>query len=178
VECVQAEARAVHEFLGLTGSHFLDLPAARLDTRPGSDLNEAIRNVLVEVKPNLLYVPHLGDVHRDHQLIFQAVMVASRPTGDYYPRRILAYETVTETDWYAAPMTPPFVPNVYVDISSFLDRKLEAFLKYASQVRLAPDQRSIESLRALATTRGHAMGFQCAEAFMLVRELVACPTTT
>ena len=172
VERVQAEARAVHEFLSLTGSHFLDLPAARLDTLPGSDLNEAIRNVLSEVKPDVLYVPHVGDVHRDHQLIFQAAMVGSRPPGDHYPRRILAYETVSETDWYAAPMTPPFVPNVYIDISSFLDRKLEAFLKYASQVRPAPDQRSVESLRALATTRGHTMGFQYAEAFMLVRELI------
>ena len=38
---VQKEAREVHAFLDLTGSHFLDLPAAMLDTVPGADLEAA-----------------------------------------------------------------------------------------------------------------------------------------
>ena len=168
---VQKEAREVHAFLGLTGSHFLDLPAAMLDTVPGADLNVAVGGVFDAVKPDTVYVPHVGDVHRDHQLVFQAAMVCSRPVGDGYPSRILAYETVSETDWYAAPMTPAFVPNVFVDISAYLERKLEAFSMYASQVRTAPDQRSTEAIRALSVTRGHSMNMKHAEAFMLVREV-------
>ncbi len=172
VERVQAEGRQVHAFLGLTGSHFLDLPAARLDTVPTSDLNAVLGGVFSEVKPQLLYVPHIGDVHRDHQLIFQSAMVCSRPIGDHYPSRILAYETVSETDWYAAPITPPFVPTVFVDIAAQIDKKLEACRLYASQVMDPPCQRSIEAIKALSVTRGHAMGFQHAEAFTLARELL------
>ena len=100
-------------------------------------------------------------------------MVCSRPSGDAYPGCILAYETVSETDWYAAPLTPPFVPNVYVDISSHIEKKLEACAMYASQLQPTPHQRSIRALRELSITRGNAMGFKHAEAFMLVRELIA-----
>lgn len=172
VERVQEEARRVHAFLGVTSSHFLDLPAARLDTIPGSDINDALGKVFARIKPNIVYAPHPGDVHRDHQLVFQAVMVCARPGGGEAPRRIQTYETVSETDWYAAPMTPAFVPNVYVDISSFIDRKLEACAMYESQLRPAPHQRSLEALRALSITRGHAMGMRHAEAFTLIRQIM------
>ncbi|MCH8149262.1 MAG: PIG-L family deacetylase, partial [Planctomycetes bacterium] len=67
---VQKEACDVHAFLGLTGSHFLDLPAAMLDTVPGADLNIALGSVFDAVRPDTVYVPHVGDVHRDHQLVF------------------------------------------------------------------------------------------------------------
>ncbi|MFQ5592447.1 MAG: PIG-L deacetylase family protein [Phycisphaerae bacterium] len=173
VDRVQSEARAVHAFLGLAGSHFLDLPAARLDALPASDLNEHLADVFAAVKPDTLYIPHVGDIHRDHQLVFQAAMVCSRPGDLHRPTRILAYETVSETDWYAAPLTPPFVPNVYVNISDHIDKKLEACGMYASQVKEAPHQRSIAALRALSITRGHAVGFDHAEAFVLVREIMA-----
>jgi len=172
VERVQAEARAVHQFLGLTGSHFLDLPAAALDTIPGADVNAAIARVLDQVRPDTVYLPHPGDVHRDHQVVFQAAMVACRPNSPHCPSRMLAYETLSETDWYAAPLTPAFVPNVFLDITSYLARKLKAFEMYASQVRPSPHQRSLEAVRALAITRGHAVYVPFAEAFVLIREIV------
>lgn len=170
VERVQAEARDVHAFLGVTGSHFLDLPAAGLDAVPAAQVNAALEAVFQAVKPETVYVPHPGDLHRDHQIVFQSSCVCCRPIGDDPPSRILAYETVSETDWFAAPSTPPFTPNVYVDISDHIDRKLEACARYASQIRPAPHQRSLEALAALSTTRGHAVGFPHAEAFMLIRE--------
>jgi len=171
VETVQREAREVHAFLGLTGSHFLDLPAASLDTVPGADVNAALDQVFRQVGPDVVYLPHVGDVHRDHQILFQAAMVAARPTGGKFPGQILAYETVSETNWYAAPATAPFVPNVFIDITPHLERKLEAFSMYASQLRQPPHERSVEALQALATLRGHTVHLPAAEAFMLVREV-------
>jgi len=99
-------------------------------------------------------------------------MVCVRPVRPTYPRRILAYETVSETNWHATPMTPPFVPNVFADITPYLERKLEACGLYASQIQTAPHERSIEAIRALATVRGHAVHVPAAEAFMLVREVI------
>jgi LmbE family N-acetylglucosaminyl deacetylase len=173
VERVQAEARAVHKFLGVSGSHFLDLPAAMLDTVPSADVNEVLKQVVDAVRPDTVYLPHPGDVHQDHRVIFQASMVCCRPLGDRYPTRILSYETVSETDWHAAPITPAFVPNVFVDISPYIERKLEACAMYASQIRPAPDQRSLEAIRALSVARGTAMNMPCAEAFMLIREITS-----
>ena len=157
----------------MTGSHFLDLPAARLDDIPGTDINAALGGVFQAVKPDTVYIPYAGDVHRDHQLVFQAAMVCSRPVADDCPKRLLAYETVSETDWNAAPITPAFVPNVFIDITPFIAKKLEACAMYASQIQPPPHQRSIEGLRALSVTRGHSVGFSHAEAFMLVRQLDA-----
>jgi len=171
VQKVQAEARKAHEFLDVTDSHFLELPAAVLDTLPGADVNAALQAVFDAVKPDVVYLPHIGDVHRDHQIIFQSAMVCCRPAGGHAPARILAYETVSETDWYAPPVTPPFIPNVFVDITTTIDRKLDACAIYESQIRPAPNQRSLESLRALARTRGSAMNMHYAEAFSLIRDL-------
>jgi LmbE family N-acetylglucosaminyl deacetylase len=168
---VQAEARAAHAMLGLTGSHFLDLPAAELDTVPGAEINAGLHRVLEQVRPEVVYVPHLGDVHRDHQIIFQSAMVCCRPVVGQCVRRILAYETVSETDWYAAPMTPAFTPNAFVDIALYIEKKLAVCAAYASQIRPSPDQRSLEAIRALARTRGHAMALPYAEGFMLVRSV-------
>ncbi|MGB0716779.1 MAG: PIG-L deacetylase family protein [Phycisphaerae bacterium] len=171
VQRVQNEARKAHQQLGATSSNVLDLPAARLDTVPGADINQALSAVVNDVAPDWVYAPHPGDVHRDHQLVFQAVMVCTRPVGQQYPKRLLTYETVSETDWYAPPATPPFMPQVFVDISAHIEAKLELCSVYESQIRPSPDQRSLESLRALAVTRGNAMNMPYAEAFGLVREL-------
>ena len=171
VETVQAEARKVHAFLSLTGSHFLDFPAAGLDTLPVADVAEALGRVFQAARPDTVYLPHIGDLHRDHHVVFEAGLVCSRPTDDRRPTRILAYETVSETDWSASPLTPAFAPNIYVNITDHIDKKLTACSMYASQVRPAPDHRSIESLRALSVMRGHTVGLPHAEAFMLIREV-------
>ncbi len=172
VQRVLSEAKTAHKYMGLAGSHFLDLPAAELDTVPLVDINTALSNVFKQVIPDTVYLSHLGDVHHDHQVLFQSAMVCMRPTGGQFPTRILAYETVSETDWYAAPTTPAFIPNVFQDIEATIEGKLEACSKYESQIRPAPDQRSLEAIRALSVTRGSTVGLPNAEAFVLIREIL------
>jgi len=69
-------------------------------------------------------------------------------------------------------MAPGFVPNVFVDISAQLERKLEAMSLFASQQRDFPHERSLAAIRALATLRGLTVHRPAAEAFMLVRQVV------
>ncbi len=64
------------------------------------------------------------------------------------------------------------MPNVFVDISGYLEQKLKAMEMFASQVRQPPHERSIATLRALATLRGATVMRQAAEAFVLVRHVV------
>ncbi len=116
-------------------------------------------------------MPFVGDLHFDHQLVFEAALVAARPRGADYPCRILAYETVSETNWSAPTLSPAFHPNVFVDITDHIETKLNAFACFQSQCRMPPDERSIEALRALATVRGATVSRHAAEAYMLVREV-------
>jgi N-acetylglucosamine malate deacetylase 1 len=169
---VRGEARAAHARLGVARTVFLDQPAARLDEVPHHQLNRAFGELLREVSPDMLLLPFAGDIHLDHQLTTLSAMVAARPLGADSPRRILCYETLSETNWNAPFMTPSFVPNVFVDISGQLERKLDAMRLYGSQQRDFPHERSLTALRALAMLRGSTVHRPAAEAFMLVRQVI------
>src|SRR3546814_3304999 len=106
------------------------------------EINGGIGRLVQEIDPDTLFLPFIGDVHVDHQLIFTSGMVAARPRASHYPRRVYAYETLSETNWYAPGVTPAFQPNMFVDISGLLPQKLEAFGLYRSQVTAFPNERS------------------------------------
>jgi N-acetylglucosamine malate deacetylase 1 len=170
---VRAEAAAAHKLLGVAATHYLDLPAAGLDQVPQAEVNLAIAQLVGRVQPKTLLVPFVGDIHADHQIVFNAAMVASRPAGGFRPDRVLAYETLSETNWSAPYLSPAFAPNVFLDINGFLEAKIAAFECFPSQVRPFPNERSIESLRALAALRGSCVNLHAAEAFVLLREIGA-----
>ena len=168
---VRAELAEAHDLLGVTRCHFLDLPAAALDTVAASELNAQIAGVIDEVAPDTLFVPFIGDIHHDHRLVFTSALVASRPRSRKVPNRIYAYETLSETNWAAPGVTEAFMPNVFFCISETVERKLDAFAKFESQLKPSPDERSLTTIRALATLRGSTVFRDHAEAFMLIREI-------
>lgn len=169
---VRAEAKSAHDLLGVKETFWLDQPAAELPEVKNIVLNGAIGDVVQRIAPQTILVPFPGDIHVDHQLVFQSVLVASRPHQATYPKTIMAYETLSETNWNAPYITPPFVPNVYLDISKYLERKIAAMRKFSSQLRSAPHERSVESLRSLAVMRGATVHREAAESFVLVRHVV------
>ena len=169
---VRSEAERAHAVLGVRETLWLDFPAARIAETPPRALNAALRELVLRTEPALMLVPFVGDIHVDHQLIFQSAMVAARPHQPGYPRTILAYETLSETNWNAPYLTPGFQPNVFVDIADTLELKLEAMRMYGSQARAAPHERSIDTLKALATLRGSTVHLPAAEAFVLIRTVI------
>ncbi|MBO0663036.1 PIG-L family deacetylase [Jiella sp. MQZ9-1] len=168
---VKGEAEAAHRRLGIAGTHWLGQPAAQLAETPHSQVNGAIHELLRALRPEILFVPFIGDMHLDHQMVFLSSLVAARPHQAQYPTTILAYETLSETNWNAPYVTPSFVPQVFVDIGDFLPAKLEAMACFASQTIAFPHERSLEALTALATLRGATVHRAAAEAFVLVRHV-------
>lgn len=172
VSRVQDEARMAHKLLGVKETFWLGLPAAALAETPHSEVNGALFRLILRLRPKTLLLPFAGDMHVDHQLIFTSALVAARPHQEDYPELILAYETLSETNWNAPYLTPHFTPNVFIDISAELEHKLEAMRCFTSQVRPAPHERSIETIRALATLRGATVLKSAAEAFVLIRHVL------
>lgn len=168
---VQAEAREAHALLGVRQTHWLGLPAAALAETAHSDLNAALLRIFTDLRPKTVLVPFVGDIHADHQLVFLSSLVASRPHHHGFPERILAYETLSETNWNAPYLAPNFVPNVFIDISRTLGAKTAAMRCFQSQLREPPHERSIATIEALATLRGATVLTQAAEAFVLVRHV-------
>ncbi len=172
IEATRRELRAAHDVLGVDAARFLDFPAPKLDLVPRHALADALATVLGDLRSDVLYVPHWGDLHGDHQAVFDACLVAARPIGDHPVRRLLCYETLSETEWAGPRASEVFTPSVFIDVSSVLDRKLKAMACYRSQLKSPPHPRSLEGIEALARVRGSTVGCAAAEAFFLVREIL------
>lgn len=147
----------------------LDFPTTQLDRVPMGDLVGALSGVFKAFQPEEVFVPHPSDVHTDHRVVFDATSGCTKWFRYPSVKRVLAYETLSETD-FGLGTNKGFEPNVFVDIAPYLDTKLAAMEIYASEMALFPFPRSHEALRALATLRGAASGYQAAEAFQLLRE--------
>lgn len=170
VERGRQEALEAHRLLGVRDTIFLEgFPAALLDTIAHSRLNEALQKLLDALKPQILFIPFYGDIHLDHRLVFESALVAARPNSRQQIEAIYAYETLSETNWNAPPLTPGFLPNTYFDISAFLEVKLKAMSVYQTQLKSFPHERSLEAIQALAKLRGATVGLPAAEAFVLIR---------
>ena len=164
------EIKKSNKILGIKKTYFLDYPTVKLDTIPQNELNEAISRTMLEINPDIVYIPHEGDLNKDHRLVFESSLVATRPTNCKV-KRILSYETLSETEW-GQPIEP-FTPNVYTDISEAFEKKIEAMKAYESEIKPYPHPRSLEIIEALARKRGSEAGMKFAEAFMLIREIIS-----
>lgn len=163
------EAHKAFDHVGIAKSRFLEIPATMIGNEPIHVLNEKIGAAITEAKPQIVLCPY-PDRHIDHRLIFDSVMVASRPVGAGKNIEVLAaYETLSETHWNAPHIEPNFVPNWVVDISDFIDIKLRAVACYESQIPEFPGPRSIQAVEALAKLRGTQAGFAFGEAFHVIR---------
>lgn len=163
------EIHRVTELFGFDEVFALNFPTTQLDHLPMSDLIVEVSNAFRSFEPEEVFVPHPSDVHTDHRITADAV--ASCTKWFRYPtiKRVLAYETLSETD-FALGTEQGFRPNVFIDIALFLEDKLRAMDIYASELGAFPFPRCHQAIRALATLRGAASGFMAAEAFELLRE--------
>jgi len=164
---MEEQSRQAARILGVADVRFLRFPDQKLDTLTLTSVITPIEAVVRELRPRVVYCQHGGDVNRDHQLLFQAALVATRPTEGCI-EAVYAFDTASSTEW-AYPRA--FVPDTWVDIGAVLDRKIAAMSCYASELRDYPHPRSAQALRHKA----HAWGNQCcmdaAEVFLTVRRV-------
>jgi LmbE family N-acetylglucosaminyl deacetylase len=168
---VRKEARDSHSFLGVKETFFLDFPAPRLDTIPSYKLSMVIEKLIRQFSISDVYVPHRGDIHKDHRITYEATLVAARPINGNPVKRIFAYETLSETEWAAPYADEAFIPTVFENISDHIELKKEAFKFFTTQIKEFPHPRSLDSIENLAKLRGATVGFERAEAFMLIRRI-------
>lgn len=170
---LRKEALMAHEMLGVEKTIFRELPAPKLDQLSVSDVSQVISEIIELFKPNRIYIPFENDLHNDHKIIFQSCLVAARPLPESKIEKILAYETLSETEWAAPFPQNAFVPNYYINIEHFLETKIQAFELFESQIKQFPHPRSSKTIEALARFRGSTVGYAAAESFMLIRQIEA-----
>ena len=167
----EKEIKTVAGLYHVDSLHNLRLPTTRLDDFPMAELIEKIGAVFQQIQPEIVYMPYRGDVHTDHKIVFDAVASCTKWFRYGSIKRILAYETLSETDFEINPEFNGFRPNVFIDITPYLEKKLEIMRIYEGELGDFPFPRSEEAIRALASLRGAAAGCKAAEAFMLLKEI-------
>jgi LmbE family N-acetylglucosaminyl deacetylase len=168
------EVDRVAEAFGVRKVWQLGFPNARLDTVATADIMDKLNQVVTESRPEVVYVLHGGDIHTDHYALFTAAMSVLKPfyMARLGVRRVLCYETLSSSDAAPPRWERAFVPNVFSEITPYIDRKIEIMRMYESEIHEDPMPRGPSAIRALARFRGAIISAEYAEAFILVRELM------
>ncbi len=151
--------------LGVKEARTLKFPDQKLDTFTLTEIITPLEQAVQDVRPHIIYTQYGGDINRDHELLFKAMLVAARPTEDFI-EAVYAFDTASSTEW-AYPRT--FIPDVWVDITSTLQTKLDAMACYKSEVRPYPHPRSLDALANRSAAWGNQCCMEHAEVFMTVR---------
>jgi LmbE family N-acetylglucosaminyl deacetylase len=172
IEKRDKEITQVAEAYKFTKVHQLGLPPARLETLPLGDIIGPICQVVAEVQPEQVFTVYRNDAHSDHEIVFDAVMSATKSFRYPFVKRVLAYETMSETDFGMKPEDGGFRPNVYVGIGEYLQDKLNILEIFESEIHAFPFPRSRKALESLAYVRGAQCNEDAAEAFLLIKEIL------
>ena len=113
---------------------------------------------------------HEHDVHSDHRVSFSALYSCLKSFRHPFVKQIYSFEALSETEFAVATSDNAFVPNVFVDITPYIDKKLEIMSMYEVELMEEPWPRSLSTIKALARVRGSRAGVMYAEAFQLLYE--------
>lgn len=167
----EREVDAVSRAFGFQSVHRLGYETAALDVAPIGEIVKRISHIFAEVQPADVYLPFPGDAHTDHKISFDAALSCTKWFRAPYVRRVLAYETLSETDIVRRPGGLDFVPSLYENISDWSEKKRSIINLYGEEVGAAPFPRSLDIVDAKEKVRGAEAGYEAAEAFMLLKEV-------
>jgi LmbE family N-acetylglucosaminyl deacetylase len=119
-----------------------------------------IEDFLKDIKPDFIFVHYFDDTHQDHRNLSDSTISATR-----YIHNVLFYE---------GPTTQSFTPNVYVDITSALDKKFECLEAHVSQVSktnieglsITEAAKSVAHFRGIQGRVNYAEGFNSLRLFI------------
>jgi len=139
-----------------------------LDKYNASELIKDIGQVITNIEPDTIYLTNRSDVHSDHRIAFDAVYACTKSFRYPYVKEILMYETLSETEFAPALVEKAFIPNMFVDISDFMEDKIRIMQIYDTEIMPDPMPRSIHAIKGLAAYRGSRIGVSYAEAFQQI----------
>lgn len=148
-----------------------NLPDNKFDSVPLLDIVKVVEKYISDLSPNTIYTHFSHDLNVDHRLTFQAIMTACRPQPNFCVRNIFCFETNSSTEWQKKDSSMIFCPHKYVDISAYIDEKLEILSLYKDEIRDFPHPRSLHWVRVLSEFRWMEVWYSYAEAFEVIRIL-------
>ncbi|MFC5491855.1 PIG-L deacetylase family protein [Nocardioides caricicola] len=169
VDELRSAGRRSGERIGFASLEFVGMPDQRLDAVALIDVTQALEPLIQDFRPDVLYTHAPMDVNTDHGIVSRAAWTACRPYAAPWLSRFLVFETPSSTEWAWPIAEGSFQPNHFVDVSTTLERKLEAMRCYDEELRPYPHPRSVQALTERASYWGSRVGVTAAEPFMILR---------
>jgi N-acetylglucosamine malate deacetylase 1 len=166
------EINKVCEKYEFDGVEKLNIPATKVDDYSIDFLITLISNIINKIKPNIIFLPFKDDIHSDHRIFFNAGYSCTKNFRYSFINKILMMEIISETEFAPSVTSTTFIPNVFINITDFMEKKIEIIKIFESEIKNPPFPRSIENIKALATFRGAQSGFKFSESFMLLKEVI------
>lgn len=164
------QAKKACSCLGIKNITFLDYKDQKLEENTLIDLAKPIEELIFKIKPEIVFTHFWGDANQDHKKIFQATLIATRPTPDVKINKIICYDTPSSTEWGVE----SFKPNFFVKIDKVLKKKIKALECYKKEIKKYPHPRSIKSIIIRSQYWGNVVGVKHAEPFVILREIDLC----
>jgi LmbE family N-acetylglucosaminyl deacetylase len=166
---LKKQAENANRILGVEKVYTFDFPDNRFDSVPLLDIIKTIEKINEDIKPDMVFTHHFGDLNIDHQITFKAAMTAFRPTKDESVKEIYSFEIPSSTEWNVPSSLAYFMPDYFVNINETLEIKKNALKEYRTELRDFPHPRSLKAVELNAKQWGVRMGFKAAEAFKTIR---------
>lgn len=163
-------AKSASETLGGTVSLY-NYPDNSFDTVPLLDIIQTIESEIDQHQPDVVYTHHYGDLNIDHEIACRATITATRPLVNSSVDRVLAFETLSASEWAIPDSSNAFQPTTFIDVSKYLSSKLDALEVYENELREPPHPRTVETVEKNAHVWGAKAGVDAAEPFELLREV-------
>ncbi len=160
-----------HKLLKIKETYFENFPDNSFDKLPLLDLVKKVDEYITKIKPDIIFTHHHADLNIDHRMTFQAVLTCCRPQPNFKHPDIYSFEIPSSTEWQVLSGENVFKPNIFIDISDTIEKKLKALEIYKAEMRDYPHSRSLEGVKLMAQDWGRKVGKRYIEAFELIRSI-------
>ena len=171
IESRRERAREACDRLGVGSVSFYSFPDNEFDSVPLLEIVKTIEEEIEEHEPDVVYTHHYGDLNIDHELTCRATVTATRPLPDSEVERVLAFETLSASEWSVPSPKNTFQPQHFVNVEEQMEAKLNALGVYEDELREPPHPRNAETVRKNAELWGAKAGVPAAEPFEVLREV-------
>lgn len=165
----RSQIEQINKYYEFDGFYNLKFRPAFLESIDKGEIIGAFGKVIEEIEPDWLLLPNPTDAHTDHLITYEVGMSCAKIFRYPSVKKVMTMEILSETDF--SKTGEAFSPNLFVDITDFMDAKIEALKIYDTEFSEPPFPRNYEAIRALALLRGGTSGCKYAEAFKIVKEI-------
>ena len=169
IELDQKKAIKAQKILGYKKAIFLNLEDEALHSNFNILLSKLEREI-GKINPSHLFCCFSQDNNQDHRTIYNVARIIFRWTSGI--ENVYLYETPSSTEMSPSYQSNLFVPNLFIDISNHIDKKISALKCYDNELKIFPHARSVEGVKTYAKFRGMSCGLKNAEAFMVLRSTI------